>query len=52
MVRAFGDRVLQSVVKRLLGCLGANKPFEIDSHKVRITASIGVATATASIPSR
>jgi hypothetical protein len=34
MVRVFGDRVLQSVVKRLLGCVVANKPCEIDSHKV------------------
>jgi diguanylate cyclase (GGDEF)-like protein/PAS domain S-box-containing protein len=77
---AFGDKVLQSVVKRLLGCVRAsdtvcrlggdefvillseikeaghaglkagqiltaiNAPFEIDSHKLHITASIGVAT--------
>jgi diguanylate cyclase (GGDEF)-like protein/PAS domain S-box-containing protein len=77
---SFGDKVLQLVVKRLVGCVRAsdtvsrlggdefvillseikqtgdagvkagqilaaiNEPFEIDSHKVRITASIGVAT--------
>jgi diguanylate cyclase (GGDEF)-like protein/PAS domain S-box-containing protein len=75
----FGDKVLQSVVKRLLTCVRAsdtvsrlggdefvillseikqtgdagvkagqiltamNAPFEIDSHKLHITASIGVA---------
>ena len=79
MGRAFGDKVLQSVVKRLVGCVRAsdtvsrlggdefliilseikqigdaglkagqiltaiNEPFEIDSHKLHITASIGVA---------
>jgi diguanylate cyclase (GGDEF)-like protein len=77
---AFGDKVLQSVVNRLLTCVRAsdtvsrlggdefvillseikqpgdagvkagkiltaiNAPFVIDSHKVHITASIGVAT--------
>jgi diguanylate cyclase (GGDEF)-like protein len=76
---AFGDKVLQSVVNRLLTCVRAsdtvsrlggdefvillyeirqtgdagvkagqiltaiNAPFEIDSHKLQITASIGVA---------
>jgi diguanylate cyclase (GGDEF)-like protein len=76
---AFGDRVLQSVVNRLLSCIRAsdtisrlggdefvillseikqtgdagvkagkilaaiNKPLLIDSHKVHITASVGVA---------
>jgi diguanylate cyclase (GGDEF)-like protein/PAS domain S-box-containing protein len=80
MGHAFGDRVLQAVVKRLLGCVRAsdtvsrlggdefvillseikqtgdagvkagqiltavNEPFEIDSHRVHISASIGVAT--------
>ena len=79
---AFGDKVLQSVVNRLLTCVRAsdtvsrlggdefvillseikqpgdadakagkiltaiNAPFVIDSHKVHITASIGVAMAT------
>jgi diguanylate cyclase (GGDEF)-like protein len=76
----FGDKVLQSVVKRLLSCVRAsdtvsrlggdefvillpeikqigdagvkagqiltaiNAPFVIDSHKLQITASIGLAT--------